>query len=215
MADALPLALAIAASPFAILPAVLLLTTPRARTSAPAFLAGWLGGVAVAVSVGAVLADLIDASGAPRAWTGWLRLVIGLALVVLGVRQWTGRREGSEPPGWLASLRSAGAAEAARLALALSTLNPKVLLLALAGGLSIGASGDDLVAEIVAIVVFTLVASTSVAVPVGAFFVLGDRVRGPLDRGADWLERHGGTIVSIVLIGLGLMLIIRGLSSVI
>lgn len=215
MADALPLALAIAASPFAILPAVLLLTTAQARTSAPAFLAGWLGGVAVAVSVGVVLTDLIDASGAPRAWTGWARLVIGLALVVLGVRQWAGRGDDSASLGRLASLRSAGPAASVRLAVALSTLNPKVVLLALGGGLSIGSSRDDLVAQILGIVVFTLVASTSVALPLGAFFVLGDRATRPLERGADWLERHSGAVVSIVLIGLGLLLIVRGLSSVI
>lgn len=215
MSDALPLALAIAASPFAILPAVLLLTAPRARTASPAFLGGWLAGIAAAVSVGAALTDLIDSSGAPRAWTAWARLVIGLALVVLGVRRWARRTDVSEPPAWLTSFRSAGPATAGRMALALSVLNPKVVLLALAGGLSIATATDDLTTTVLAIAVFALAASTTVGLPIVAFFVLGDRIRPPLEKGADWLERHSGAVVSIVAIGLGVMLIVRGLSSLI
>ena len=46
--EVLPLALGIAASPFPVVPAILLLFTPRARASSSAFLAGWLVGVGAA-----------------------------------------------------------------------------------------------------------------------------------------------------------------------
>ena len=47
MLVALPMAVAIALSPFAIIPAIVLLLTPRPREAAGAFLAGWVLGVAL------------------------------------------------------------------------------------------------------------------------------------------------------------------------
>ena len=44
MLVALPMAVAIALSPFAIIPAIVLLLTPRPREAAGAFLAGWVLG---------------------------------------------------------------------------------------------------------------------------------------------------------------------------
>ncbi len=40
-----PLALGVALSPFPVVPAVLLLSTPRAKATAGAFLAGWAAGI--------------------------------------------------------------------------------------------------------------------------------------------------------------------------
>ena len=47
IAEILPLALAIALSPFPIIPAILLLFTAQARSNSIAFLAGWFSGILV------------------------------------------------------------------------------------------------------------------------------------------------------------------------
>jgi hypothetical protein len=45
--DILPLALGVAVSPVPIIAVILMLLSPRARTNGPAFLVGWVAGLAV------------------------------------------------------------------------------------------------------------------------------------------------------------------------
>ena len=49
--EILPLAIGIAISPLPIIAVILMLTTPKARTNGPAFLAGWLLGLVVVAGV--------------------------------------------------------------------------------------------------------------------------------------------------------------------
>ena len=49
IAEILPLALAIALSPFPIIPAILLLFTAQARSNSIAFLTGWFSGIRLAL----------------------------------------------------------------------------------------------------------------------------------------------------------------------
>lgn len=63
------LALAIAASPFPVIPAILLLFTTRPRATSLAFLGGWVAGIAAVTGVFASLADVIGSSGDAPTWT--------------------------------------------------------------------------------------------------------------------------------------------------
>lgn len=211
--EVLPLALGIAASPFPVVPAILLLFTPRARASSSAFLAGWVVGVGAATALATTLSEIVDQSGPAPAWASWLRVLLGAALVVYGATQWLGRGAEPEQPAWMRSIESAGPASAFRLALLLSAANPKVLLLAAAAGLSIGAGDLTLAGDAVAVLVFTLVASLSVATPVLAYLLLGDRVLGPLGRARDWLVRNNSAVMAVVLVVLGVLLLQKGLTA--
>lgn len=55
--DILPLAIGVAISPVPIIAIILMLSTPRARTNGPMFLAGWLAGAAIAGTIVLVIAD--------------------------------------------------------------------------------------------------------------------------------------------------------------
>lgn len=213
LADVLPLALGIAASPFPIIPAILLLFTPRAGTASRAFLGGWLIGVVVATGVFAALAGVIDQPDTPPTWASWTRIVLGVALVALGVRQWLGRRAAKETPGWMRSIETATPATAARLALLLSLANPKILLLAAAAGLSIGATELGTVALILVVAVFALFASATVAVPVVLYAVRGEKVLGPLSRAKDWLQDNNAAVMAVVFLVLGAMLVAKGIGG--
>ena len=127
MADTLPLAVAIAASPFPVIPSILLLFTPRPRATSLSFLAGWFMGILCAVTVFVVLAEVVETGDETPAWASWVRLSLGVALVVIGVRQWLTRHDSSDGPAWMRSLESAGPVEAVRLSLVLSFLNPKIV----------------------------------------------------------------------------------------
>jgi threonine/homoserine/homoserine lactone efflux protein len=211
--EVLPLAIGIAASPFPVIPAILLLFTDRPRAAAWAFLSGWLVGVGGAASVFVLLAEVVDQSTETPSWASWLRVVGGAALVAYGVKQWLGRSADAEQPAWMRSISTATPAAAFRMALLLSAANPKVLLLAAAAGLAIGADDFTARAEVAAVVIFTLVASVSVAVPVLAYTVLGERVLRPLGEARDWLVRNNSAVMAVVLVVIGLLLLLNGITS--
>lgn len=213
MGEVLPLALGIAASPFPVIPAILLLFTDRARAAAWAFLVGWLLGIAVSTGVFVLLAEVVDQTQDTPTWAAWLRIVAGIALVAYGVTTWLGRKAAAEQPAWMRSISTATPAGAFRLALLLSAANPKVLLLAAAAGLVIGSDDFTARGDVVAVVVFTLVAAVSVAVPVLAYTILGDRVLGPLGVARDWLERNNAAVMAVVLCVIGLLLLQKGVLS--
>ncbi|MBP9535735.1 MAG: GAP family protein, partial [Pseudoxanthomonas sp.] len=132
------MAMAIALSPFAIIPAIVLLLTPRPRAAGGAFLLGWLLGVGIASGITVATAlPASDATG-PSAWVAWARLALGATLLVLGIVRWRGRSRAGASPAWLQGIQDATARRALGLGLMLSLANPKVLLLAIAGGLAIG-----------------------------------------------------------------------------
>ena len=68
---------------------VLMLVTRRARTNGPAFLLGWIAGIAIA---GAILLAIAGPPMRERrrpaaAWMDWLKLVLGLLLLLVAARQ--------------------------------------------------------------------------------------------------------------------------------
>ena len=212
-ADVIPLAIAIAASPFTIIPAILLLFTPRARATSLTFLAAWLVALGVGVTVFVLLASFIEGYEETPTWVAWTRLVLGGILIVLGIRQWLARTTPKPTPAWMQRIGSATPRRAVRLALVLAYANPKVLLLLLAAGLSIGAADLSTGATAVAVAIFTAIAALSVAVPVLLYAVRGERMHGPLTRLRDWLERNNAIVMAIVIAAIGVMLLLEGVSG--
>jgi threonine/homoserine/homoserine lactone efflux protein len=208
--EVLPLALAIAASPFTIIPAILLLFTPRAAAAGSAFLGGWLVSIAASVTVFVLLASVIEAFEETPTWAAWLKLILGAVLVVLAVRQWLGRRTPKPAPAWMRSIESATPGKAVGLAFLLSLANPKILLLSAAAGLGIGAAELGTGQAAVVVVGFTVVAALSVAVPVVLYLVLGKRMLGPLGRARDWLVANNAAVMAVVFLVIGVMLVVEG-----
>ncbi len=212
-ADVVPLAIAIAASPFTIIPAILLLFTPRARTTSAVFLAAWLLALAAGATAFVALASLIEGFEETPTWAAWARILLGAALVVLGIRQWLTRHTPKPTPPWMQRIESATPRKAIRLAVLLAYANPKVLLLTAAAGVSIGAAELDAGSTAVAIAVFTGFAAISVAVPVLLYAALGQRMLGPMGRVRDWLERNNSVVMSIVITVIGVLVLAEGVSG--
>ena len=213
MLASLPMAVAIALSPFAIIPAIVLLLTARPRAAAGAFLAGWALGVAVVTGVAVAAADLVEAYGASPRWVVWARVVLGAALVVLGVMRWRARDPGGQPPAWLQGVQSATPPRAFVLGLTLSAANPKVLLLAIAGGIAIGSGMTGLGQEVLAVLAFTAVSSLSVALPWLAFIAARERALPVLAGLRRWLETNADAVMAGVLLVLGVALLAKGVAA--
>ena len=213
MAEGLASAVAIAASPFPIIPAVLLLFTPRARTNGLAFLGGWALGIAVSVTAFTLLAEVIDTKDAAPAWASWTRIALGAALIILGVHHWLTRGHVTEPPAWITSIDSSTPRSALRLGVLLSAANPKVLLLAAAGGLTIGSTNLTHGEVVINLVLFTVIAASTVALPPLLYAVAGDRVLVPLGHAKDWLVANSAAVMAVVITVIGVALLVKGISG--
>ena len=203
-------ALGIAASPFPIIPAILLLFTPRPRTTTGGFLLGWVLGIVVATTTFAVVASLIEPAGETPAWVSWARISLGVLLIVLGVWQWTSRREKASAPAWMQAINDATPASALRLGLLLSGANPKVLLLTAAGGLEIYSTGLSRTGIVVTISLFAAFAASTVSIPLVLHALIGERMLGPLSRAKDWLGLHNAAVMAVVITAIGIYLTVKG-----
>jgi threonine/homoserine/homoserine lactone efflux protein len=219
--DMLPAAVGVAISPVPIVAVVLMLVTARGRANGPAFLVGWIAGI---LGAGAILLAIAGGAGAhddgqPAGWVSWLKLVLGVLLLFLALKQFRGRpHEGEEPvtPKWMGAIDAFKPPKAAGAAVVLSALNPKNLLLIVAGMAAIAQTGISTGDQIVALFVFAVVASIGVAAPIVISFVLDDRSAALLDRLKTWLSRNIAVIVTVLLLVIGVKLIgdaLSGLSS--
>jgi hypothetical protein len=109
--ELLPLAVAIAISVTTIITTVLMLLSPKAKSRTVGLLLGCVVGVAGAVALFTLLADLLSTqdSGGPSLAAALIKMVVGMLLVILALRQWRGRPAGgdrAELPKWMAGVDS-------------------------------------------------------------------------------------------------------------
>jgi threonine/homoserine/homoserine lactone efflux protein len=197
---------------------VLMLGTPRARVNGPAFVLGWVIGLAV---VGAIVLGVAGVAGAnddaePATWVDVLKIAVGVLLVLLAVKQWRGRprnRGATETPGWMRTIDTFTPARAIAVAAALSAANPKNLVLTAGAAAAIAQTGVDAAEQAIALAVFIAVAALGPGVPVVIYFVLGERARRPLDDLKASMAAHGAAIMAVLFLVIGAKLIGDGISG--
>jgi len=216
--QSLPLAVGVALSPVPIIAVVLMLTTARARANGPAFLLGWLVGLGV---VGAIVLALAGPGGAseegqPAAWVSWLKLLLGLGLVLVAVRQFRGRPRGDEEaplPKWMGAIDRFGPGQALGGGAALAGANPKNLLLAVAAAAAIAQTGIPGGQQAVAYAVFAVIGTLGVGAPVGIYLAMGERSAELLGRLKDWMGHHNAVIMAVLCLVIGVKLVGDGLGG--
>lgn len=209
----LPLAVGIAVSPIPIIAVILMLFSAKAGATSTGFLIGWLLGIIVAAALFTALAGVLHTGGPTPAWVAWTEVVLGLALLLLGVKQWRARGGIPRTPSWMAAIDRFTAAKALGLGFVLSAINPKNLLMAVAAGVAIGSAGLDLGQIVVAISVFTVIAGCTVAAPVIAYAVAKDRLRAPLDSAKAWLQANNTTVMCVLFLVLGAVVLGKGIGA--
>lgn len=216
--DLLPLAVGIAISPIPIIAAILMLLSPKARSTSVGFLGGWVLGIAVAATVFTLLSSVLpeDDADAAKPVTAVIQLVLGAGLLFLALRQWRSRpAPGEEPPlpKWMSGIDAMTAGRAFGLGFLLAAVNPKNLLLGAGAGVAIGSAGLDAGAIVVVLLVFTVIAAASVALPVIAYLVASDRMAAPLQRLRGWLVHNNATVMAVLLLVIGVVLIGKGIGN--
>ena len=222
MADAigqvLSLGVGVSLSPVPIIAVVLMLGTPRARVNGPAFVLGWILGLAI---VGAIVLAVAGGAGAddggePATWVGWLKLVLGVLLLFVAVRQWRGRPHAGEDaplPKWMQTIDQFTPGRSSGIAAALSGINPKNLLLTAAAAAAIAQAGLDTGEEAVTLGVFIVIGTLGAGAPVAIYFALGDRATKPLDELKTWMGANNAAIMAVLCLVIGAKLIGDGISG--
>jgi hypothetical protein len=208
----LPSAVGVAISPLPIVAVVLMLATPRGRLNGPAFLGGWWLGLAAVGSITLSLSGGASggSTGEPPSWVSWLKLVLGLLLLLVGAGEWRRRPHTGDDaamPKWMGALEAFTPVKAAGAGALLSALNPKNLLLSVAGAVVIAQAGISTGEEIAVYVLFVAIASIGVAAPIVIFFALGSRSSRLLDAMKNWLARNNTVIMAVLLLVIGVKLI--------
>jgi hypothetical protein len=214
LGDLLPYAVPVALSPLPIIAVLMLLLAPAGTSGGVGFLTGRLAALLAATLVFAALSGLLDGDSGGQETRGFLRIGLGLALIVtaaLVLRKARTAGAAAEPSSWMRAIDGATPASAARLGVMLTLLNLKELAFAFGAGLMIGGltGGPTLLAA----AAFAVLAGLGVAVPVLTMLVAGDAARDRLTGARDWLVRYQAIGVAVVLLLIGAMLIGSGLEA--
>jgi threonine/homoserine/homoserine lactone efflux protein len=210
--EELVFAVGVALSPIAIIGVILMLATPRARANGPAFVGGWIVGLALAGTIALLLAGGFgaDEGVGEGDWVDGLKLVLGALLIWVGMKRARARRKGAgaakDLPGWLQAVDHFTAGRSAATGLALA-LNPKNIVLILGAATAISETGIEAGEQAIALLAFVLVGTIGAAAPVLLYLVQGERARDRLDRLRGWMLEHNGAVVAVLCIVIGAKLI--------
>ena len=202
----------VALSPVPIIGVVLMLGTARARSNGPAFIAGWIAGLAIVGTIVLLVSSGADASdqGQPADWVAVLKLALGALLLLVALRQWRGRPRGGEQaemPKWMQTIDAFRPGKAAAFGVLLSGINPKNLLLAVGAAAAIAQTGASAGAQAVALAVFVLVGTLGVGAPVVLYFALGERSKRILGELEAWMGAHNAAIMTVLCLVIGAKLV--------
>jgi threonine/homoserine/homoserine lactone efflux protein len=202
----------VALSPVPIIAVVLMLGTPRARVNGPSFLVGWIVGLAVVGTIVLLASSGADASeeGAPATWVSWLKLVLGLLLVLVAIRQWRGRPRSGEQaalPKWMRTIDRFTPGRSVAMGVALSAINPKNLLLTVGAAAAIAQTGTSTGDQAIALAVFVVVGTLGPGLPVGIYFAMGQRAKRILDDLKAWMGAHNAAIMAVLCLVIGAKLV--------
>jgi hypothetical protein len=215
--DVLGLAAGVAVSPLPIVAMILVLATPRGRANGSLFGIGWLAGLSILGTVVLLLAGPAGASdeGEPAAWTGWLKLLLGVLALLLAVRQWRARpAPGAAPemPKWMAGLDQLKPGGALGLGALLSGVNPKNAALTIAAAATIAGAGLPGGEQAVTLAVFVVIGSIGVLAPLIVYLMAGERAARTLDAWKTWSGDHNAAIMAVLFLVFGFKLVGDGIA---
>jgi threonine/homoserine/homoserine lactone efflux protein len=219
LGDLLPLTVGVAVSPVPIIAVILMLLALRAGATSVAFATGWVLGIAAVTVVALLLAggaDVADDDAGPSTGASWVKLLLGLALLAVGAKQWHGRPKPGQDaalPAWMAAIDHVTPVKALALGVALAAVNPKNLLMTVSAGVTIADGALDTGEQVVAVVVFTALAASTVVLPVVAYLVAKERMRRPLEDLRGWLQANNATVMAVLILVIGVTQVGKGLGG--
>ena len=114
-------------------------------------------------------------------------------------------------PKWMAGVDALAPGKAFGLGLLLDAANPKNLILTVAAATGLAQLGPSTSEATVALIVFVIIGSLTIAGPVVYYLFGGDHAKAVLDELKEWLRLHNVAVMAVVFLVLGVDLIARGI----
>lgn len=146
---------------------------------------------------------------APR-WADWATMAAGLVLVASGLRLWWVRRGSAAATGWEGSVGTITPSVAAGIGMFPMLANPKVLAASAAVGAEVAPCSGA--AAVTAVAYYAILANSTVAAPILAYFVVGPRIDPRLERLRHWIQRRHREIMAVTLVIVGVAVMLYGLA---
>ena len=207
----LPLAIGVALSPVPIIVVIALLCSARATANGSAFLLGWLLGVGAVAGIALAVSDVasVGSESTPSDAASWVKLVLGVLLLIGAGRQWRKRSADSEettPPKWMEGIETSTAPRAFAFAVLLAGLKPKNLILGVAAGTTIAEADLSAGGQFAALAIFVVLASVFIITPVLYHALGGERVQRTMDGWKLWLQDHNAAVMAVLFLVFGFVL---------
>jgi Sap, sulfolipid-1-addressing protein len=199
---------ALAASPFGIVAAIVLLGTRRPIANTSAFASGWFLAI-VAIGVGTAYLRSGDSasSGTTPLGMAIVEAALGSVLIVIALRRW--RRRGSaadaKEPAWMARVERISPLVAFGLGIFLPTYG---LILPVVN--TIVGSGASKGAAIAMFLVFAVVGTLGVLVPLVLYARQPQESAARLSGWRTWLLANDVAVIAVILAVLGLVMLAHG-----
>lgn len=216
ISEVLTFAIGVAISPVPIIAVILMLFSQRARVNGPLFLLGWVLALAVVSGVAYYAADQSNASSSSSAsdTISWGKIVLGVLFLLLAARQWRSRpAPGVQPemPKWMAGIDAFTPGKALGIGVLLAGVNPKNLILTIGAATGLAQLGLSTADAVVSLIVFVVVASLTIAVPVVYYLLGGEHAKAELDSMKSWLAFHNAAVMAVLFLVFGVDLIAKGI----
>ncbi|GAC57432.1 hypothetical protein GOHSU_19_00370 [Gordonia hirsuta DSM 44140 = NBRC 16056] len=219
-------AMALTLSPIAITTVLVLLLGARGRLRALLFTVGWFVSMFLMTLVTALVTGSASEDDPEGTADGIdvLHLVLGVLFFVLAAITWRRRpsaraevdkaEEPHKSP-LFQRIDNLGLAGCMVTGLAMGTLIIKNPPLAISAGLELGSVPDITVAQtLVVVILFAILASIAPLVLMLVLLAGGDRMRGQLQAGRNWIEANMTAVTLVILVVVGALFIGEGLSII-
>jgi len=213
----LPLSLGVAAAPWAIITLMILLLTPRAVSNAYAFLVGWYIGLMLVGIVVVNSPGLMNDSGEPSRLMGWIRIGMGIVFLTFSLflfRKIPKRKEQQNIPKWIERVDAFGFIQASVIGFMLSTLNIKNSSMVVVGAAAIGRHGLTSGQELIALILFCLIASIGVMIPPTIFLLFREKAELLFGEIKVWILKNRVLILLAILLVFGGMSMYNGITII-
>ncbi|MFJ6531780.1 GAP family protein [Microbacterium sp. NPDC091662] len=229
-----PVALGVVLSPLAIMALVAVLLSRNARMNGITYLIGWVLGLGGLMALCLWLFPLIAVHelSEPPLWVPIVRVILGLFLI--GSAVWVYRRgrvhiarmaAASSPrdvvaaspqlPGWLHSVESFRPGRTLLLGLGLFVLNPVDASCAILAALDISLSDVTQSAGVWIAVIFVVIGTLPIALPVLYVVVRGADAQPLLDRVRTWIAGNTHVLNAALLLVIGALQLEKGITGLI
>lgn len=213
----LPLAVAIAASPGAIIGMIILLMTRRPKTNAYGYLTGWILGLMLVGIIFLHRPALYDSTGEPSVILGWVRIILGGTIFFTGLfmlKKVISRENLEASPKWARNVDSFGFLQAMIVGFFFAAPNVKNASMVSTAAASIGKVGLKSSQEMSILILFCLAATLGVLVPPLTFLLFRAKAEHVFGKMKVWLIRYRALILFVICIVFGGLFIYQGIRIV-